>query len=461
MGKKEGISGSSYGGINVGINNMISTNRKKLAVDVLTFFTSLKTQKKLMMEGKLFSSIHKLYDDPEVCEVVDCKLFKNIQPIARPSNLTTNYDDYSKRFQTLISEFLYKNRSASEVLTDIDDITRVYFVSVKATSSPLELIIFLITITTLINMLPSFPLLFIKKCKLHFRFLNKDMWMTILLGLIFHLCIIFTHYGKLTWFKCQLKFILISVGLTLTFVPILHRLISNFPYKNKISEEINNQKYLFIFIFIFYDIVINALFLISPYNNTINYLNEGKNFEICKNNNLFGKIIVHLTIFEKASILLSIIFLLFTEWNIWETARDIRLISSAISVDIFLYILYIITNIMNINDFISHFFFSSLILIIFTLSNFIIIYGIKIIRYLTNNDSDIKFSKNIITNINSENSLSKSENKIDIDIQQNVVTSSNIISSPNSNNEKETSSNEFTNTFEIESLSSGNVLAEK
>ncbi|KAG4091624.1 hypothetical protein H8356DRAFT_1313100 [Neocallimastix lanati (nom. inval.)] len=378
LGKKEGISGSTIGGTNIGINNSIPTNRKKLAVDALQYMTSLKVQKKLMLNGKLLSAINSLYDDPEVCQIIDCKLIKNIQPIARPSNITNNYDDYSMKFRKLMEEFLYENKSASETLMNIDNIVRIHHISIHSSTS---------------------------HAGLHFQFLTIDFWIIILLGLILHLSIIFTHYGEVNKFKCKLRFIFISFGYSFILVPIFHKLISNFQKKGNLLNRIKDHKYMFLFAFLLYDILMTSLFIGVPYKVKINKINFGKNFLSCKNNNIFGKSIVSLVVLEKIIIMIFISFFIFAEWNVWVTAIEIRLITAAISVDIILYNLYIIANLININNLIANFLFPSIVLIYFTISNFIIIFGIKIIKFFRNNVSDIRFEEDEVENKTDVNSL--------------------------------------------------------
>lgn len=405
VGKKEGISGSTIGGTNIGINNSIPTNRKKLAVDALQYMTSLKVQKKLMLNGKLLSAINSLYDDPEVCQIIDCKLIKNIQPIARPSNITNNYDDYSMKFRKLMEEFLYENKSASETLMNIDNIVRIHHISIHSSTSHAGYIIFLISISILVIILSTFVLFFFKKCRLHFQFLTIDFWIIILLGLILHLSIIFTHYGEVNKFKCKLRFIFISFGYSFILVPIFHKLISNFQKKGNLLNRIKDHKYMFLFAFLLYDILMTSLFIGVPYKVKINKINFGKNFLSCKNNNIFGKSIVSLVVLEKIIIMIFISFFIFAEWNVWVTAIEIRLITAAISVDIILYNLYIIANLININNLIANFLFPSIVLIYFTISNFIIIFGIKIIKFFRNNVSDIRFEEDEVENKTDVNSL--------------------------------------------------------
>jgi len=144
VGNKEGVSASSLGGSNIGINRAISNTKIKDAAKVLEFFTSFETQKYLVTKHFLASGIKSLYDDEDVCKIVNCELIKNIQFIARPSSLTNNYNEYSTTFRNYLYEFLYGDKNAEEVLNKINDITKIYKISIKLSHSSSGLIIFII-----------------------------------------------------------------------------------------------------------------------------------------------------------------------------------------------------------------------------------------------------------------------------------------------------------------------------
>lgn len=83
-GNTKGISASCIGGLNIGINKFISDERKKQAAEAIKFMTSFETQKYFAIEHGLTSGIEGIYDDKDVCKVLDCEVLKNMQPIARP-----------------------------------------------------------------------------------------------------------------------------------------------------------------------------------------------------------------------------------------------------------------------------------------------------------------------------------------------------------------------------------------
>eukprot|EP00833_Pecoramyces_ruminatium_P007420 jgi/Orpsp1_1/1181452/evm.model.c7180000077258.1 len=135
LGNKEGISSAGVGGLNVGINNQISDEKIKAAVKAVEFFTSKEIQKKKILEYKALSAIQSLYTDEDVCKVIDCEVMKNLQPIARPGNITNNYDEYSFQFRNYINEFLYENKTAEETLNNIINILKIYNISINPSLS--------------------------------------------------------------------------------------------------------------------------------------------------------------------------------------------------------------------------------------------------------------------------------------------------------------------------------------
>jgi len=101
-----------------------------------------------------------LYDD-EVCKVINCELGISLQPIPRQRSDAKNYEEYALKFKNYIHEFLYGDKSAAEVLNKINDITKIYHISLDS-STKSGIIIFIITIILSVIIVSSFSLLFIK-----------------------------------------------------------------------------------------------------------------------------------------------------------------------------------------------------------------------------------------------------------------------------------------------------------
>jgi len=414
VGNKEGVSGSTIGGTNIGINKFISDSRKRLAAKALQFMTSKEIQKKILLKLKSVSAIHSLYDDEEVCAAIDCELIKNIQPIARPNPKIVSYDLYSEKFRKYISDFLYEDKSAPDILNKIENIEKIYEINI---TSPLAgIIIFVLVIISLLMILFTLPFLFIKKYKPYFRFLSTDFWIFVLFGLVLHLIVILINYGELTKTKCQLRYILWLFGFTFYFIPLFHSFIENFPKERKYLIINRNYKYLFLIFFILIDIILSKLYLSLSTTPEIKFIENGKNYRVCKlyiNN--YGKYLYLVSLIEKGLIVIAMLILAFHEWNIWKILKDVRSITVAILIDIFLYALYIFMISINITHYIAFYLFYSLIILIFVLSNYAIIYGVRIIRILTNNDADILFIEAL------------SKNSLDLESSSNEMFPSNYI----------------------------------
>ncbi|OUM66671.1 hypothetical protein PIROE2DRAFT_6093, partial [Piromyces sp. E2] len=236
VGNNEGVSGSSVGLFNIGINKHISERRKKIAADIIKFATSKEIQKKyVLMKHKIFSGINSLYDDEEVCKIFDCQIAKNIQPIGRPSSISDNYNKYSLKFRNYLEKFLYGSEDTSITLQKFIDITKVYTIS---------------------------------------RNPNESL----------------EEYEVVTSLKCELRLICLSLGYTLIYTPILYQLIKNLPISHKFILWSKNNKLLFFIISIMYDVFLNISFtLYTPFNPELMIINDGKNFYTCKLQNNHGK----------------------------------------------------------------------------------------------------------------------------------------------------------------------------
>jgi len=406
--------GSSIGGTNVGINGFISNEHKKAAVTAIKYMTSLEGQKEYMIKTKELSAINALYNDKDVCEVIECDLIKKIQPIARPSLLTENYDEYSSQLRNYFYEFLYGNKTASEALRNIYNIINIYDVSMNPSKNTTGFLIFITTILIITFMILSLIFLFIPKYKKYFSFINVHSWLIMIVGFIMILSVIFTQYGTVTKFKCQLKFILNSFGYTFISVPILHRLLINFPEENKLFTWLNNSKCQFFLIFILYDIIFNSLLFITSFKITDVFIKDGENYQICEIENKLGLTLMTLVIIEKGLILFSISFLLFLEWNIKATEKDIKLQIPSLFMNILLIISIILIKNITINSYIARFSIFCIINIIFVVSYYFFTYGIRIfflifLPYKQSDEVDIDKVRSFCQSSKISSRISKSE----------------------------------------------------
>ncbi|ORX85072.1 hypothetical protein BCR32DRAFT_242070 [Anaeromyces robustus] len=71
--------------------------------------------------------------------------------------------------------------------------------------------------------------------------------------------------GKISIFKCHLRLFIISIGSTLSIIPLLYYLINNFKVNVQIIVWINCHRKIFLSLFIIIDIIMNTLILIKPY----------------------------------------------------------------------------------------------------------------------------------------------------------------------------------------------------
>ncbi|ORX84281.1 periplasmic binding protein-like II [Anaeromyces robustus] len=397
-GIKEGISGAIVAGYNVGIFKNLSEEKKFASLAVLQFISSPEMQKKYFLKQLMISGILTLFDDEEVCQACDCEVFKNLQPIGRPSYKIPNYDEYSEKFRQYIYEFLYGDLSAEKALKKADDITRIYYISINKNYSLLGFIInIIISILTLL-MFFSLIFLFVEDFCSLFEFLTTDFWFIYVLGSIFILCSVYTKYGIPSSSKCHWSFILFFSGLNLNYIPIIYRLIINFPIKNNVILWIENHKYKFISIFIIMEGILNGLSLTYEYDikNIMN--SEGQNYQICKMKNMFGKILFGITMLYIILLISLILVYVFIEWNIKKTTYETRAIVTLLYIDILSFvILFLFDIIIKVKQFYIYFIIYTCMIVIISMSNYGLLYGIKII------DCIIKRKSFRLTFVNSVN----------------------------------------------------------
>ncbi|OUM63923.1 hypothetical protein PIROE2DRAFT_9454 [Piromyces sp. E2] len=132
-GKKKGISASIVGGYNIIINNGSSESKKKAAGKIIDFLLSKDIQLKYFFDHNKFSALNEVYDDEELCSIIDCKLFKKMQYVSRPITYSDDYEKYSANFREYFNKFLRGELTAKETLIKIDNIVRIYSIDRKIT----------------------------------------------------------------------------------------------------------------------------------------------------------------------------------------------------------------------------------------------------------------------------------------------------------------------------------------
>ncbi|OUM68258.1 hypothetical protein PIROE2DRAFT_4141, partial [Piromyces sp. E2] len=245
-GYKKGISGSALGGYNIGINKNINTSRKKAAAVVLDFIISVQMQKNLIGKYKFLTAISSLYDDEDVCNNIDCNSLKKIQFIVRPTSNSSDYSDYSKRFRNAAYKYVFDNKNLYEVIDEMEHLTKPYIINLNPKKNIIGFINSILIFICSIIMIYSLKYLFIDKYRSNFEFLPKDFWIIFVLGAFIIMNTFFVDIGKITVTKCKLKIILLNLGFDLNLVPILYKLLINFPIENieqkftNITTSINN-----------------------------------------------------------------------------------------------------------------------------------------------------------------------------------------------------------------------------
>jgi len=387
-------------------------------------------QIKIVKEKGVLSAVSEIYNDEEVCSYVDCEFFKSIQPISRPTNKYHDYPKYSETIRKYTYEFLYGNKTSNEVLKEIDDITRIYYISIKTDETIFGLIVYIILTIFSIGLVLSFLFLFFEKFNMYFYFLPVRFWFLTLIGYILVALVGYFEIGERTLIKCQLKPLLLSFGFTFIIIPILYKLIVNFPEESKFSKWVKKHKLLFIFVFLFIDIILNLLYLLTPYRIFTMIHENQKNFNICKISNTFGRILICSMLMHKFIIILIIVFLIFIEWNIKDTMYDIRFSVYAIYIDILSIVILIMINFIVINNYIGYFIVRESIIIILLISNYILIFGFRIILAIIHGTKyKSNFIKKIDQNFINNNTVEKSS----------VFTESNIEDDSNNSYIKENS----------------------
>ncbi|ORX85081.1 periplasmic binding protein-like II [Anaeromyces robustus] len=389
-GNKKGISGTITGGYNVGLNGYIKEEKIEPSREVLMYITSKDVQKKIITDRHRFSGISSLYNEKEVCDKVNiCEIYKKLQFVERPLTLTNNYSGYSGIFRYYIYKYLYgdDDMNPAEILKKIDDLTKYYYISPKLKDSNIGIFIFIIYGILSFIIIFSSIFLFIDKFDSYFSFLSKDFWILSLIGYVLILYISYLDLGKVTILKCYLKLLFQYLSFTFIFIPIFCRLISNYPEVNKFSEWINNHQYIFVVTFIIIDLLISGLISNSfSINNIINH--DSKNFQTCKINGIFSNILIIATALFKLMIILFSLFLIFLEWFLKITYNDVRLCTAAYYISILLIILLTIFDNINIRNYNVYFTIRELTIIIFVITNYILLYGIRIMIIMNNNKNN-------------------------------------------------------------------------
>jgi len=393
-GVSNGISASSLYGYNIGVPKHMSEDRQKKVGTILNTLMSKEINTYIIKEEKMLSAFMSIYEqgmsakkesrdtesdtDTNVCDVVDCDMILNLQFYNKPINYYENFDDYANAFYEIIGDYFYSNNNtkikSEEVLAKIDDLTRIYDVDITSTSG--SLVIVLLGIAGVI-MTASYLLTFDRKYNIYFMFLNNIYWGVFLIGTVMILMYSFVGLGEWNQSKCNLRFVLLSLGIPISFSPILLRLIVLYPENNKISEHINRNFSNYICCHVLFELMLCTFYLLSPFevkNHLLNVSQGKENFQSCSSENIYTHIILIVNIAEKGLEILTVAILIFAEWNIKATKSDIVSFTIAIAFDILAFIIYAAFYFVKFEN--RYYYYYSKIgpVLLFGLSNFFFIY---------------------------------------------------------------------------------------
>jgi len=320
---------------------------------------------------------------------VDCEYYKNAQVHLRYHYELDNYKEYSGNFRKYVFKFINGEITAAEALDTINDMLYIHKITLNTDETSYGLILFIVTIVLSLIFIGSSILIVTPRFKPLFKFLPIDFWYVILLGILCHMASVFTEYGEVLQYKCQLKIILYSIGYTLILVPFLYKLITNFPEINKNSTLILNNRYIFLSTLVLGDIVLAFINLLSSYGTKTITPDNGKKYQECKMNDTLSKVMLYLIIGYKVLIVLGIGFFCFIEWNIDETKFDIHLSISTIYINILSIIVLIIFKYIKFSNYIVYCILNKIFILIIVLSNYYVFIGIRIaIRLIKKKDDD-------------------------------------------------------------------------
>jgi len=391
-GWKHGVSGSIAANTNIAVNNNISFERKKAAVEVLKYITLESTQKELIMKNGFFSAINKLYDDPEVCKIAACDLMKGITPFSYFNyDLVEFNNDYNvAKYTQYLFDYLMDDMSLSEAIKKIDDMSKNYYFSIKSNDTSYGLVIFIIFISVSVIMVLSLSMLYFEKTKIKYNFLSNTEWLSVVLGCFIIMCSIISIFDNPTKIICHLRSVCIFMGFIISLTPIFTKLIINIPVYNKLSNWISNNKTIFKIGMIFIGIILNGLDMISSYEIERVGAAAGECFLKCSRNKVFGIFTSYLIIIYLIVIIACSSTLIFMEWNLKDYYYIARLIMASLCMDILYLIFYLFLMKINIDNYIVYNLFYVGNIFGFSLTHFIFLYFVNgILVFIIKEEEDL------------------------------------------------------------------------
>jgi len=131
-----------------------------------------RNDKKYFLDGLIIPAIPSIFDDEEVCKIEDCELYKNIQPLLNiPYKFYDKYK-YEEIYGKLAASYVFKNKDLSNILNKIEDITKIYHISLSSNDNYIGLIIVIFVFTFSILMFLSLIFTFTEKFQPFFKILS-------------------------------------------------------------------------------------------------------------------------------------------------------------------------------------------------------------------------------------------------------------------------------------------------
>jgi ABC-type glycerol-3-phosphate transport system substrate-binding protein len=411
-GLHKGVTGASVCGFNIGISKMIDKVNKEAAFKVVKYIASKEVHREFVKQELTTPFMPSLLEEKEICDIIDCSMYRSLQYTGREITKDIHdVDAYSDKFRKYIYEFLYGNKGALEVLKKVEDITKIYTISIHTEDSLVGLIYFIIYVVISTFMVVSIIFIFKEDFSPFFTFLSNDFWVIIVIGLIEVLSIDFTRFGEITVEKCHLRLFMLCTGFTLVLIPNLYKLTINFPIENKISFWSYRHPYLFLSLFIFLDLSFSGLSMLAPYEIENVFVEEGQNFQLCRIGSIFGSIVIWGATLYKILIIGVMLVLIFSEWNIQSTFFDMKLILSVVYITTLLTIITSILKFIKIRNYIMYYLMETSIFIIFTVSNYFLLFGYRLVlAFMMKQNIKSEYINNVCKNFVSNKSMDQSNN---------------------------------------------------
>jgi len=391
-GKTENVSGTIVIPYNFIVNKYIDNDKKEAAMEFMKYISSKEVQKNIILKKSLPSAYMELYDDPEVCNSTEgfkeCDLMKQIQPFSFMSNDVNKFADnnYHTNYKRYLFDYLYNDASLDDVLKKVEDLTKIYKLSLKTEETSIGLIIFIIFIILSSIMIFSLKFPFTKKLEKRFQFLSKKLWVLTILGSLMLLGSVITLYIDVTNTTCHLRNALINLGFILSISPSIVMLIINFPEKNKISSFFERNKLITIFLIMLFTVGLNEIFAMSPYKVLELSETEGKRFRVCYKRSKFLSVFYYVIKLYEFFIIFIALGLIFLEWNLEKTRLDVKYLATALFMDVLSLIISIIIEYVKFKNYFMYNVMIAANIFIFAVFNYLFIYLVRILPMFRPND---------------------------------------------------------------------------